>query len=682
MKTIEIISQDLFDKIRSRFTNLQMGDEAGAVTMDPRQARFYDFDFAIESHNLGRVSISINELGTLKVFYGQSILEDIDPVSREYWYDFLREMRNFAKRRLLRFDTRDITKSNLDKDDFQYLATNGSKEDDMNIKESVKFNGTKKTSYGKLQTAKVIVKHNKPIEDESFGARKRPGNIKAIYVQNEEGERFKYPFIHTAGAIAMAQHVAHGGKPYDELGNAIVGLSEKISNLASCTKHMSLHDGMNQEAHQIAERVGMKLQELRGQVKMLGGRNGYESWAESFVPMSQDEELDAATMEDYKSKFTQKSFREDLTQYFPLIHAIMKETGELNLEDLVGEASEEKCDECGYVMEKCACDTVKEDVFSRFESWANSLAEGTIEPDTLAALGELLGQNITIGADATNAIEALQGIGINDEGLEELLAAKAKIDPEMTLSDGISEWLTKVDPEAAQELLGQTQEPAPQQQPEPTQAAEQPPESPAQMDAPSQEPEMAENTDHLRNPDTPAIDRKKAGYQLTPKDVDVSQNKHKWDYHQRAHGQKHPEDPREGEAGEDYVDGEQEEMRQPNMRELAQWLQGHYNAAWKEEGFKSPWRKGARELGLMAEKEFGPEYSHLVKELMGVKGGETPLNRVVRKAHERAAETEEADNNYGGQLSPVHGEADDHEGTGGFAESEFTSILRLAGLAK
>ena len=48
MKTIEIISQDVFDKIRSRFSNLEMGDEAGAITMDPREARFFDFDFAIE----------------------------------------------------------------------------------------------------------------------------------------------------------------------------------------------------------------------------------------------------------------------------------------------------------------------------------------------------------------------------------------------------------------------------------------------------------------------------------------------------------------------------------------------------------------------------------------------------------------------------------------------------------
>ena len=76
MNSTHIISQDVFDKIRSRFQNLEMGDEQGGVTTDPKEARFFDFDFVVEGENLGRVSISINERGTLKVFYSQGILED------------------------------------------------------------------------------------------------------------------------------------------------------------------------------------------------------------------------------------------------------------------------------------------------------------------------------------------------------------------------------------------------------------------------------------------------------------------------------------------------------------------------------------------------------------------------------------------------------------------------------
>ena len=73
MKAIQIISQDLFDKVRSRFQNLEMGDETGAVTIDPAEARFFDFDFVHEGVNLGRVSISLHDLGSLKIYYSQGI---------------------------------------------------------------------------------------------------------------------------------------------------------------------------------------------------------------------------------------------------------------------------------------------------------------------------------------------------------------------------------------------------------------------------------------------------------------------------------------------------------------------------------------------------------------------------------------------------------------------------------
>ena len=57
MKAIQIISQDLFDKVRSRFQNLEMGDESGAITIDPAQARFFDFDFVIEGNEIGRAHV-------------------------------------------------------------------------------------------------------------------------------------------------------------------------------------------------------------------------------------------------------------------------------------------------------------------------------------------------------------------------------------------------------------------------------------------------------------------------------------------------------------------------------------------------------------------------------------------------------------------------------------------------
>lgn len=460
MNSTHIISQDVFDKIRSRFTNLEMGNEQGDITSDPKEARFFDFDFVVEGNNLGRVSISINETGALKLFYSQGILESTDDFIHQMWYDFLREMRMFAKRRLLRFDTRDITKSNLNKDDFQYLANTGSKDNDMNMNESAKFQGGAMTSKRVLEKAVLIAKHHNPIHDESFGARSRKNNIKALFIENEEGERYKFPFIYIAGAKAMQRHVANGGRPYDELGQHIIKMCENIAQLTAFKRHVGGHDQMNQEVNEIVERSHEKLVSLRRQVESICGQAGYESWcnqAGAMSPVGGDGlELDQATMETYKSKFTVNSFKEDLAQYFPLIHSIMQEAGTVDLENYVSEDEDEHCDVCEKPMEDCECDHTNEGAFANFEAWANRVAEGKLEPDTIMDLKDLLDGGLTLDVDGESAINALQGIGVHDDELENQLRMLADPeqggDPKNDPKDTILKWLAADDPEAAQEL--------------------------------------------------------------------------------------------------------------------------------------------------------------------------------------------------------------------------------------
>ena len=385
MKSIQIISQDLFDKVRSRFANLEMGDETGAVTIDPAEARFFDFDFVNEGHNLGRVSISVNDLGSLKVYYSQGITENQDDPAKRLWYNFLREMRLFAMRRLLRFDTRDIAKTNLDKNDFQYLASKGPKEEpSMNMNES-KWNNksSTKTSRAVRGSTEVVLRHHHKVDEMYPGARSQKKNIKAIFIQNKDGERYKYPFIHPAGAFAMAQHVDHGGVPHDPAGKAIINMSEQIAQLQEFQRkiqHTQLHD----DASGITERALGRMNELKARIDSLGKRHHYESWMAEFAGQDNNEaisELDDVTMEDYKSKFTETNFKEELASFFPLIHSIMRETNSLNLEDFVGEGTE--CSVCHKAP--CECEVkVKESVdeFAQFKEWAEATELGTQQPLT------------------------------------------------------------------------------------------------------------------------------------------------------------------------------------------------------------------------------------------------------------------------------------------------------------
>ena len=459
MKPIQIISQDLFDKVRSRFSNLEMGDETGAVTIDPAQARFFDFDFVFEGNNLGRVSISLGDLGSLKVYYSQGITENHDDPVKDEWFKFLKEMRFFAMRRLLRFDTRDIAKTNLDKNDFQHLATTqGPKEEqDMTTMNESRWNNksTKKTSRAVAGQTEVIVRHARPVDEEYSGSRSQKKNIKAIFIQNSDGERFKYPFIHPAGAFAMAQHVDHGGIPHDPAGKAIINMSEQIAQLQEFQRKVhraTLHD----DATGITERAIGRLQELKAQVECLGKRQHYERWMESFQePGMMDDGLDDVTMEQYKQKFTQSTFQEELSAFFPLLHRIMSEDNIVDLEDFVNE-SEEDAEEA-FDIGMGAASHGKAGPEQEFEDWADATEQNKLTDDQIDQLKQALdslpkdqtGPELELGPDGSTAWQFFNELGLEDEDLENKFKDAANVDPETNAVEVFKVWAQQDYPELA-----------------------------------------------------------------------------------------------------------------------------------------------------------------------------------------------------------------------------------------
>ena len=113
MKNLEIIAEELFNKIRGRFPSITIGDEEGKVTDQPKLARFFDFQYKQGAKSLGSVSVTLTD-ESVQVMYNTDFVAKEDTTTRNSWYDFLKELRMFAKKRLLNFDTRNINKSNLD----------------------------------------------------------------------------------------------------------------------------------------------------------------------------------------------------------------------------------------------------------------------------------------------------------------------------------------------------------------------------------------------------------------------------------------------------------------------------------------------------------------------------------------------------------------------------------------
>ena len=326
-------SQDLFNKIRSQFSNIRLGDENGSATADPSSAVFFEFEFREDSDTFGAVSISLADGENMKVYYNRDLVSKIDEDSRDEWYAFLKELKDFAVEHQLRFDVRDITKNNLTKQDYENLAdTNKTVNTDEMSEELARITklagvnegltGTAKRSYENLDKTKLIIRHKGKVDETVPGARSR--QIQSLYIENEDGERFKYPLTHLAGARAMMRHVANGGRPHDEFGSHIVSTSEDIAKLNSFSRYVSNKDQLNDNAGDIIEQTKMKLENLREYMRNLAKQSHYENASKDFKT-SEEQILDDETVNKLREKFTMTNLDSRVEDAFPLINKVMAE---------------------------------------------------------------------------------------------------------------------------------------------------------------------------------------------------------------------------------------------------------------------------------------------------------------------------------------------------------------------
>jgi len=326
-------SEDLFNKIRSQFSNIRLGDENGAATADPSSAVFFEFEFQEDADTFGSVSISLADGENMKVYYNRDLVSKIDEDSRDEWYAFLKELKDFAVEHQMRFDVRDITKNNLTKQDYENLAdTNKTVNTDEMSEELARITklagvtegltGTAKRSYENLNKTKLIIRHKGKVDETVPGARSR--QIQSLYIENEDGERFKYPLTHLAGARAMMRHVSNGGRPHDEFGQHIVSTSEDIAKLNSFSRYVTNKDQLNDNAGDIIEQTKLKLENLRGYMKNLSNQAHYENASKDFKT-SEEQILDDETVNKMREKFTMTNLDSRVEDALPIINRIMSE---------------------------------------------------------------------------------------------------------------------------------------------------------------------------------------------------------------------------------------------------------------------------------------------------------------------------------------------------------------------
>ena len=450
---LDQVAKELYGKIQTRFPDIKIAGEDAVVLSkksDIPKARFFEFEYKEGGKALGTIAISLDAEDGIVIQISGDLTDD-DENTHHGAYKFIRSFRNFARQNMLGYEINNMGKSNLDKRDYEFHAKSGEEP----MMES-KMWGTSRVSYQDLGETRLVVKHSKPVNYELAAGRTM--HIDAIYIENAVGERFRYPVRHLNGARAMAQHIAHGGNPYDEIGQHVVSLSEELSKLRMFKGYVSRTPVVSESMSAVNDKVIERIEQVKKDIHQLQQAKHYEAFAESFAP-SKSKDIPEEIMLDWVDRLTVRSFKEELKDVFPYIYKLVDEseipTKELDPDDVLDEAGS-PAQQAAIAIAKKKAKKMSESPEDEFENFLDSIVNETDgadalggNPDAIEQLKDLMAQGELKGDP--NRLDSIKDL-INDQELHGMIADS---DPNLDARPIIQVFLQQHDPKLAKEVFPQ-----------------------------------------------------------------------------------------------------------------------------------------------------------------------------------------------------------------------------------
>lgn len=299
VSSVENISEQIFKIIKGFGHDIVLFTDNGKKTVDPTEARrFYAKDIQM------MVNLVVDET-TNEMVVNLSQDTDLDAIK-----PMLSSLRNLANRYIIEYTVKTFGKS-VEPKDFSYMA--------KQIEEGFSgWHGSARKSINELGDAKLIVRHKRSVDEEKRGARTR--QIESIFIENADGERFKFPSRNITAAKAMLRHVREGGAPFDEFGQHIYGLMEELNQLKVFNRKNKRNDFFEDAA--IGEEIGSRINSLRTNLKQISGQKGYKTHFESFVKEQSD--VSAEKLDELKSAVTINYFDESIADSLPYVARVIE----------------------------------------------------------------------------------------------------------------------------------------------------------------------------------------------------------------------------------------------------------------------------------------------------------------------------------------------------------------------
>jgi hypothetical protein len=471
MRELDKIAAELFDKIRSRFEPVRLGDKSANDTKNPEAARFYNFDYiSADGQNFGNITISIVDEENLKIVYGSNITDALDDAQQKEWYLFLTSIRKFARRNGLKFDNRDINRSNLDLRDIKQQAGTDAtfNKDELAIAESRLYGmgNNRRVSFADVGPHKIIIKHDNQIDPEKRGDRAR--KIEHIFIETPLGERFLLKHKNLHGAKALAKHMSEGGTMFDEGSELINEMVSEMASMRHFVRSMRNRTFEDADTTSMVEAACYRYNEIKDHLKRFQGRHGHELLIDM---LNQRDDIDEeADIDELRERFVKKIYDDRFNDALPYVFKAYQKRKKLN--------------------------TTESD---QFESWATGVTETTWDSDSDDVdennLMRLFQQPIAAGMDGVDAVAAIADIqDLDSEDLKNSIKKLASVQgPDADVRNTIIGWLMSNGERAlAQSLFSTMQQQNVNTQPAPQQPTPQPqPVGATTMDQPVVSEELA-----------------------------------------------------------------------------------------------------------------------------------------------------------------------------------------------
>lgn len=317
-KNQESINNQLENFLRApeRRYNPETFDSSGKETI-PNEAEVFRFRFIKDGEDYGPVTISLDGLNQITVYYGDKVANSPTAPSdgSESWHKFIKALSYWAYRHGLGFELEDEMSLGSD------MAKRAHKQ---KMSEGY-YPVNKKTSYSdNIPSVTMRIQHSR----EMMEGEQRFRNINKIFFETQEGERILSPTNKPGLARTFARHLAEGGKANDDRWNHIVGLCEEYNKMAGFVRATKAGQFNESVQRLISEGVN-HYQSLRETLHKIAGKKGYSNYFESWTPalMEDEEQVDLSEM------FMTSSLDPRIESVMPILGKLSKNITEDKLEE-------------------------------------------------------------------------------------------------------------------------------------------------------------------------------------------------------------------------------------------------------------------------------------------------------------------------------------------------------------